>query len=149
MRVRYFAAGILTAVLALEGGRMVAQSVQDRQVNPRTVTADQQCLHRPNESATERDRREYTIQVAAEINQLQAARIAAQPARGYARPSQLQLPQMPDDSGFTFFMDARRYMFTLQDDKDPCNFAVFSGHNELIYAGMPQVFPVNGTSRPN
>jgi hypothetical protein len=102
------------------------------------VSAAQECLHGPNESAAERERREYAVHVATEINKLQAARVGSQPGWTYARPSQLKLPEMPDDFGLTFFLDGRRYMFTLKDDKDPCNFGIFSDHDGLIYATMPE-----------
>jgi hypothetical protein len=77
--------------------------------------------------------------VARQINALQAAWIAANPRSGqYARPSQLQLPDMPDDFGLMFHLDGRRYTFSLKDDRDPCYFAIFSDHDGLIYATMPQ-----------
>ncbi len=38
MRVRYFAAGFLAAVMVLEGGRTIAQSVAVERVNPRVMT---------------------------------------------------------------------------------------------------------------
>jgi hypothetical protein len=103
-----------------------------------SVSFAQECLHGPNESAAERERREYAIWVASEINRLQAGWIAANPAAAYARPSQLKLPKKPSDFGLTFFVDGRRHMFTLKDDKDPCNFGIFSDHDGLIYAAMPQ-----------
>ena len=105
-------------------------------------SAAQECLHGSNESPAERERREYALRVAGEIYRLQAAWIAAAPGRGYARPSQLKLPTMPNDFGLTFWVDGRRYLFTLKDDKDPCLFAIFSEHDGLIYAAMPQPEPV-------
>jgi len=99
----------------------------------------QECLHGPTESALERERREYAIRVARQINALQAAWIGANPRSGqYARLSQLKLPDMPDDFGLMFHLDGRRYTFSLKDDRDPCYFAIFSDHDGLIYAAMPQ-----------
>jgi hypothetical protein len=98
----------------------------------------QECLHGPNESSAERERREYAIRVARQINELQAAWIGANPRAQYARPTQLKLPEMPDDFGLLFHLDGRRYMFSLKDDRDPCFFAIFSDHDGLIYATTPQ-----------
>ena len=99
----------------------------------------QQCLHGPDETVAEKERREYAMRVAHEINQLQAAWIAANPnSEQYARPGQLKLPEMPDDFGLTFHVAGRRYAFSLKDDRDPCLFAIFSDHDGLIYAAMPQ-----------
>jgi len=106
-----------------------------------TPSAAQECLHGPNESAAERERREYAVRVANEINKLQAAWIAAKPGANYARPSQLKLPDMPDDFGLMFYLDGRGYMFSLKDDKDPCYFAIFSDHYGLVYATMPRPEP--------
>ena len=41
MRLRYFAAGVLTAVMVLEGARTIAQSVQVERVTPRVMTGNQ------------------------------------------------------------------------------------------------------------
>jgi hypothetical protein len=37
-----------------------------------------------------------------------------------------------------FHLGGRRYTFSLKDDRDPCFFAIFSDHDGLIYATVPQ-----------
>jgi hypothetical protein len=108
----------------------------------------QECLHGPNETAGERDRREYAIRVARQINALQSEWIAARPRSGqYARPSQLKLPEMPEGFGLMFHLEGRRYTFSLKDDRDPCYFAIFSDHDGLIYATMPRTEQVQERPR--
>jgi hypothetical protein len=99
----------------------------------------QECLHGPNEAASERDRREYAMRLARQINEAQAVWIAKQPpTAGYASPSQLKLPEMPLGFGMMFHLNGRRYTFSIKDDRDPCFFAIFSDNSGLVYAAMPE-----------
>ena len=45
---------------------------------------------------------------------------------------------MPNDFDLLFLTDWKRYTFSLKDAKDPCYFAIFSDHDGLIYATMPE-----------
>lgn len=99
----------------------------------------QQCLHGPNETAAERARRQQAIQVARQINALEAATLGPGPqAPRYKRPSELKLPPMPDDFELSFHMSGRTYTFSLKDSRDPCYFAIFSDHDGLVYATSPE-----------
>jgi hypothetical protein len=96
----------------------------------------QGCLHGPLETSAERARREQAIKVAHEINALQAS-YGGMPGGRYRRPSELKLPEMPDNFEFWFYTEGRTYLFSLKDSADPCSFAVFSDDEGLVYSATP------------
>ena len=104
-----------------------------------TSALAQQCLHGPNETPANRARREKAIDVAHQINALEA--MTAVPGirnPRYKRPIELKLPPMPEGFGLTFHTDGRIYAFSLKDDRDPCFFAVFSDQDGFVYATNPE-----------
>jgi hypothetical protein len=98
--------------------------------------AAQRCLHGPDESASERARREAAIEFAAEVN---AAEGAAQRARGtyVALTDAVALGRVPLGFVPRLTFDRWSYVLSLKDLFDPCGFALFSDQDGQIYEGRP------------
>jgi hypothetical protein len=99
-------------------------------------TFAQECLHGPDETATERARREQAVLYAQRLN---AAEQSGFPAgRTYRRPDEfLSLPTLPAGFVLQSHTDGRSYAFSLKDGRDPCRFAIFSDQHGYLYAGVP------------
>ena len=100
--------------------------------------AAQECIHGPSETPANRTRREQAIDFAHRLNRLEADAVRVDPRQQYQRPSALKLPPAPTDFDLTFHTNGRLYAFSLKDALDPCNFAVWSDHDGLVYAATPQ-----------
>ena len=98
----------------------------------------QECVHGPRETLANRIRREHAIDFAHRLNQLEADAVRLEPLRQYKRPSTLKLPPAPPDFELTFHTNGRTYAFSLKDALDPCNYAVWSDHDGLVYSGTPE-----------
>ena len=100
----------------------------------------QTCLHGPNETASERLRREQAIQFAHQINAAEKfAGLGIGPQRPYRPLSELpNLPRVP--AGFVprLHTDGSGYTFSLKDSRDPCGFAIFSDQDGDVYASTPE-----------
>ena len=98
----------------------------------------QECVHGPGETLANRTRREQAVDFAHRLNRLEADAVRLNPRGQYQRPSTLKLPPVPADFELTFHTNGRIYAFSLKDALDPCNYAVWSDHDGLVWAGTPQ-----------
>ena len=105
---------------------------------PDPIALAQECVHGPGETLANRVRREQAIDFAHRLNQLEADARSLPPLRQYTRPSALTLPPAPADFELTFHTNGRTYAFSLKDALDPCNYAVWSDHDGLVYSGTPE-----------
>lgn len=114
--------------------RVLAASVMVLVLAP--PAAAQRCLHGPDESGSERARREAAIEFAADVN---AAERAAQRARGtyVALTDAVALARVPLGFVPRLTFDRWSYVLSLKDLFDPCGFALFSDQDGQIYEGRP------------
>jgi hypothetical protein len=121
-------ASILTAVL------LSASSVQA-----------QDCLHRANESVSQRARREAAIRYLAALNQAQAA--SQQKQRAYLSLSEAAGSEyVPVGFLPRLLSDQWGYLVSLKDFFDPCGFTLFSDDRGVIYESHPSV--LTGSAEP-
>ena len=106
------------------------------------AAAAQQCLHGPDETASERRRREQALQFVARVNDAQRA--ALQARGGYVALADA-VPAREVPLGFVprLTVDAWSYVISLKDLFDPCGFAVFSDQDGRIYEGRPAALPAS------
>jgi|KBSMisStandDraft_5_1062788.scaffolds.fasta_scaffold246218_2 hypothetical protein len=93
------------------------------------------CLHGPDESAEQQQRRVQALTVARQVNTLQAQ--AAGRTGSYEALGRLPLTaQTP--TGFIVHLasDGSTYSFSVIDSTDPCRFGYFSNADGVIYAGQ-------------
>jgi hypothetical protein len=100
-------------------------------------SAAQTCLHGPDETGANRDRRERALQFAARINAAQAV-LSPTPEGRFAPLAQLRdIGWIPPGFHIQFLTDRRRYAFVLKDTRDPCHYAIFSDQDGRIYEAAP------------
>lgn len=96
----------------------------------------QQCLHGPDESASERSRREAAVDFVARLN---AAQKAALEERGTYVALTDAVPPGDVPLGFVprVTFDRWSYAVSLKDLFDPCGFALFSDQDGRVYEARP------------
>jgi hypothetical protein len=50
----------------------------------------------------------------------------------------VNLPERPRDFDVRLYADARGYMFSLKDTRDPCRYGIFSDQSGFLYEKSPQ-----------
>ncbi len=102
-------------------------------------TQNRQCLHGPDETSTNRTRREKAVELAYEINGAEAMAGRLGPRKGRFVPfDQLfNVPLAPEGFRVQFHTDGTTYSFSIKDAMDPCFYAVFSDQSGDVYEGMP------------
>jgi len=105
----------------------------------------QDCLHRANESISQRARREAAIRYLVALNQAQAA--SQQKQRAYLSLSEAAGSEYAP-VGFLprLLSDRWGYLVSLKDFFDPCGFTPFSDDRGVIYESHPSVF--RGSAEP-
>jgi hypothetical protein len=96
----------------------------------------QNCLHGPSESADQAARRRAALQLARQVNTVEAQ--ANQ--QGHTFYALSDLPGLVAEiNGFKVQLstDGGTYTFSIKDTLDPCHFAYFSDQEGVIYSGMP------------
>jgi hypothetical protein len=96
----------------------------------------QQCLHGPEESASERGRREAAL---AFVDQVNAAQKTAQDTQGtyVALADAVSLGSVPLGFVPRLTFDRWSYTISLKDLFDPCGFALFSDQDGQVYDARP------------
>lgn len=121
-------------ILATTAGLSMTQ-----QAPSSTVQLETQCLHGPDETPADRQRREQAVRVAHAINAAEAAAIRTSANGVYKRGSQLSLPEVPDNFSLVLHLNGRTtYAFSLKGFADPCYFAIFSDQDGRVYATLPE-----------
>ena len=89
------------------------------------------CLHGPNESADQRDRRAAAVRIARMINSAEA--------NGRTPYRSLSLLNVTAPAGWDTRLttDGSTYAFSVKDTTDPCGFTLFSDEMGIIYFGEP------------
>jgi hypothetical protein len=101
------------------------------------------CLHGPNETAAERDRRNAGLGLARALNTAQAG-FASRNKGLYGTLSQLSgLPDL-DAGAFEVKLvsNGGTYAFSIRDSADPCGFTFFSNEIGVIHTGAPLDTPL-------
>ncbi len=94
------------------------------------------CLHNPDETPEDADRRVDAVRLARAINTAQS--VAASTLKRYVAIEDLpSLPAAPDGFEVALNSDEQSYAFSLKDTLDPCRFVLFSDQHGLIYVGQP------------
>jgi hypothetical protein len=94
------------------------------------------CLHGPQETADQRDRRMAALQFARQLNTFEAAG-KKQAQRYYAIEDLPGLPPLPEGFKAAMATDGASYTFSIKDTLDTCHFAFFSDQDGVIYTAMP------------
>ena len=103
---------------------------------PQTPPPAQNCLHGPSESADQASRRRAALQLAQQVNKVEAQ--ANQ--QGHTFYALSDLPGLTSEiNGFKVQLstDGGTYTFSIKDTVDTCRFAYFSDQEGVIYSGMP------------
>jgi hypothetical protein len=87
------------------------------------------CLHGPNESTDECDRRVAALRVARMINSAEAN------GRTPYRPLPMLNVSTPVGWDARLTTDGTTYAFSVKDTTDPCGFTLFSDEGGVIYVG--------------
>lgn len=94
------------------------------------------CLHDEDETAANRVRREQAIALARAINAAQGQ--AIQQTKRYQPLAQLgALPATPERFVVRLYADEDGYMFSIKDDRDACQYGIFSDHKGFLYQSSP------------
>lgn len=115
---------VLLALVGVSGARAIPS--QDTQA---------QCLHGPDETPAEQDRRMSAFQHIRAIHWAQHNERLT-PNRQW----RAEIPGlMPPPSGFAsqFLVSKEGYLVSVKDRTDPCHWALFSDEAGLIYEGQP------------
>jgi hypothetical protein len=118
---------LASAALVISGTLTIAG------VRAAPVRAQDGCLHGPDETAAEKQRRAQAVMLSRQVNSQQ------QRSRSSTGNfvSQSDLSGLPAAPGFEVGLvtDGNTYAFSVKDTLDPCGLAFFSDHNSLIYEG--------------
>ena len=87
------------------------------------------CLHGPNESPDQRERRVAAVRVARVINTAEAN------GRTPYRPLLMLNVAVPEGWNADLTTDGMAYAFSVKDATDPCGFTLFSDEDGVIYVG--------------
>jgi hypothetical protein len=99
-------------------------------------TLAQSCLHGPDESNAERDRRTAAIRFLAQVN---AAEAKLERERGtyVALMDAVKVAAIPLGFVARLTFDRWSYIVTLKDTLDPCRYSLFSDQDGMIYQAQP------------
>ena len=103
----------------------VGMSISALAQQPAPIT----CLHGPNESTDQRDRRVAAVRVARMINSAEAN------GRTPYRPLAMLNVPVPTGWEARLTTDEMSYAFSVKDTADPCEFSMFSDERGTIYSG--------------
>ena len=96
------------------------------------------CLHDSDETPQHRVRREGALALARAINSAQGR--VAEATRRYAPLEALgTLPATPEDFVVRLYTDGEGYVVSIKDDRDPCQFGIFSDQKGFLYHGAPSL----------
>lgn len=106
------------------------------------ATAQQQCLHGPNENATQKARRSAGLSLVRAINTTEANEGAVK-AKKYLPLAELTV-DLTKAQGFEvqFTTDGKAYSLILKDAADPCHFVFSTNQVGIIFQGYPLDFDV-------
>jgi hypothetical protein len=95
------------------------------------------CLHGPSETSAQTGRRQAAVSFARQVNTTQAA--ARRQAQTYYALSDLHagVPPVPDGFKAQLSTDGVSYVFSIKDTLDPCQWALFSDQEGVIYTAAP------------
>ena len=130
--------------VAVLSGIVVACALSARSEAPQplpvlrqSVAALPACRHNEVSSTSDRERREQAIVFAKAIHLAQASSVRI--TGRYQRLEDLvNLPERPRDFDVRLYVDARGYMFSLKDTRDPCRYGIFSDQSGFLYEKSPQ-----------
>ena len=93
------------------------------------------CLHGPDETAAQAQRRREALRAVRHVNTAEA--MGLEKAKRYVPLS--QVPGVPVPPGFALSLvtDNKGYMLAAKDVQDACGFAYFSDETGLIYEAQP------------
>ena len=132
MRIR--PAAVLTGVVLLFAFLVSVVRTSEQ----RNAVLGARCLHDTDESAANRTRREAALTLARAINAAEGQ--AAQRTRRFQPLQQLgSLPPTPDGFVLRFYTDGDGYIFSIKDDRDSCQYGVFSDQKGFLYQSSPTV----------
>jgi hypothetical protein len=99
-------------------------------------TLAESCLHGPDESNPERDRRNAAITFLAQVN---AAEAKLERERGMyvALMDAVKVAAIPLSFVARLTFDRWSYIVTLKDTLDPCRYSLFSDQDGMIYQAQP------------
>jgi hypothetical protein len=120
-------AGALSSALMLVGS---AAGPSAQQAGSRV------CLHNPDETPEDADRRTAALALTRGVNTAQSA-AASSRGRYVALEELASLPPIPEGFTAALSTDGRSYAFSLKDRLDPCRFVYFSDQDGVIYRGEP------------
>ena len=100
---------------------------------------NRKCLHGPDETRTDRTRREKAVELAFEINaaETMAGRFGPRKGRFVPLDQLFSVPDTPEGFRVQFHTDGTTYSFSIKDAMDPCFYAVFSDQSGDVYEGTP------------
>ena len=104
---------------------------------PAPLAAQQRaCLHGPDETPEQMNRRRQAVQTARQINTAEARQ---SPVTGvYVALAELApAPVVPPGFKVALMADTASYTFSIKDTLDPCRFALFSDQDGLIFEARP------------
>lgn len=122
---------VIAAAMLFVAGLFVASSGVRGQ-----VASGARCLHDEDETGADRMRREQALSLARAINAAQGQ--AMQHTKRYQALAQLgNLPPTPDRFVVRLYTDGEGYMFSVKDDRDACQYGIFSDQNGFLYQSSP------------
>jgi len=103
----------------------------------------QQCLHGPNEDATQKARRQAALKLVRAINAGESKYLMMSDSDRYSPLSGLTIePKKVEGFAIQFTMDGAGYSLILKDTTDPCHFVYSTNQNGVTYGGYPVDFEV-------
>ena len=106
----------------------------------RQVVVAARCLHDGDESPANRERREQALALAKAINDAEGQ--SSQRTRRFQPLQQLgSLPPTPDGFVIRLYTDGDGYIFSIKDDRDACQYGVFSGSEGVSVSVEPHRAP--------
>lgn len=104
------------------------------------------CIHRADERAADRVRRDAAVALLKAINGGEAQSL--QRSRSFRPLAELgNLPPTPDGFRLRFYVSDGGYVASLKDERDPCYFGVFSDEGGFIYDSSPLSAPFVASAR--
>lgn len=96
------------------------------------------CLHDEDETQAHRLRREQALTLARAIHAAQGQAIQ-QTKRYQPLPQLANLPPTPERFLVRLYTDGEGYMFSIKDDRDTCQYGIFSDQKGFLYQSTPTV----------
>ena len=100
---------------------------------------NRKCLHGPDETRTDRTRREKAVELAFEINAAEGmvGRFGPRKDRFVPLDQLFNVPDAPEGFRVQFHTDGTTYSVAIKDTMDPCLYAVFSDQSGDVYEATP------------